>query len=125
MSKQPKKGNTMSKSNTAKKTVSDVVDVIQSGELSKLAEVSDVNQPAVDDKGRKTEVKMSMEELEKKGLKNKSQVIRYLAGEKYAPAAIARFLDIRYQHVRNVLNQPLKRPVAPVATATKEPAEAE
>lgn len=118
MSKQPKKGNTMPKSNTVKKTVSDVVDVIQSGELSKLAEGSSVNQPAVDDKGRKIVVTMSMEELEKKGVKNKSQAIRYLAGEKYSPSAIAKFLNIRYQHVRNVLNQPLKRP----APATQEPA---
>lgn len=78
----------------------------------KPVEQPDGAQQTVDDKGRKTVVSMSMEELEKKGLKNKSQVIRYLSGDGYAPAAIARFLNIRYQHVRNVLNQPLKRPVA-------------
>ena len=67
---------------------------------------------AVDDKGRKREVQMSMEQLETLGLKNKSQVIRYLAGENHSPSAIANFLGIRYQHVRNVLTTQLKRPEA-------------
>lgn len=38
-----------------------------------------------------------------KGLKTKSDKIRALAKAGYARADIARFLDIRYQHVRNVL----------------------
>ncbi len=40
-----------------------------------------------------------------KGLKTKSDKIRALAKAGYARADIARFLDIRYQHVRNVLIQ--------------------
>lgn len=71
--------------------------------------------PPKDDKGRYTEVDMSMEELGEKNLKTKSSVIRYLSGEGYSPSAIARFLGIRYQHVRNVLTQVLKRPAATTA----------
>ncbi len=39
------------------------------------------------------------------GLKTKSDKIRTLDAAGYARADIARFLDIRYQHVRNVLVQ--------------------
>lgn len=38
----------------------------------------------------------------------KSAVIRYLASKGYKRADIARYMNIRYQHVRNVLTQPLK-----------------
>lgn len=38
-----------------------------------------------------------------KGLKTKSDKIRTLAGRGYKRADIARYLHIRYQHVRNVL----------------------
>lgn len=41
------------------------------------------------------------------GLPTKSAKIRRLAEKGYEKADIARFLEIRYQHVRNVLNQPL------------------
>lgn len=70
---------------------------------------TEVNVP-VDEKGRKTSVNLSMEEVEKKGWKNKSQIIRGLDGEGFSRSAIAKFLGIKYQHVRNVLVQPLKRP---------------
>lgn len=78
--------------------------------------------PGLDDKGRKTSVEYSMEQLDKMGLKNKSQVIRFLHSEQHAPSAIAKFLNIRYQFVRNVINQPLKRQTLPVNpnTANKE-----
>lgn len=39
----------------------------------------------------------------------KSKVIRELSSAGMPRADIARFLDIRYQHVRNVLTQPLKK----------------
>jgi predicted ArsR family transcriptional regulator len=39
----------------------------------------------------------------------KSAVIRYLASQGVSRGDIARILGIRYQHVRNVLTQPLKR----------------
>jgi predicted DNA-binding protein (UPF0251 family) len=89
---------------------------------SKILEVVEevVEQPMVervrppkDEKGRYKEVDMSMEELEKLNLKTKSAVIRYLASQGYAPAAIAKFLGIIYQHVRNVLTKELKRPTTP------------
>lgn len=79
---------------------------------------TEVNAIPLDDKGRKKEVRMSMEELEKKGCKNKSQAIRYLIGEGHSPSAVAKFLDIRYQHVRNVMMQPLKKQ-AETATVTE------
>lgn len=41
--------------------------------------------------------------------KTKSGVIRYLASCGWKRGAIAKFMDIRYQHVRNVLTQPLKK----------------
>ena len=63
----------------------------------------------VDASGRKKRVTVTHEELEAKGLKNKSQVIRYLDGEGFSRSAIAGFLNVRYQHVRNVLITPLKR----------------
>lgn len=42
-------------------------------------------------------------------LKTKSAVIRYLHGEGLTKGAIAKALDIRYQHVRNVLITPIKK----------------
>jgi len=39
----------------------------------------------------------------------KSKVIRYLDSQGYKTADIARFMGIRYQHVRNTLIQPLKK----------------
>lgn len=73
-----------------------------------------------DDKGRFVAVNMSMEQLELLGIKNKSQAIRHLVSENYSPSAIAKFLNIRYQHVRNVMMQPLKRPVVEAAQAVVE-----
>lgn len=87
---------------------------------TKTKAMAETNAIPLDDKGRKKEVRMSMEELESKGLKNKSQVIRFLASENHAPSAIAKFLDIRYQHVRNVLNQPLKRQIEAPAEQASE-----
>lgn len=42
------------------------------------------------------------------GLETKSAKIRFLKSEGHSTADIARILDIRYQHVRNVLITPLK-----------------
>lgn len=44
-----------------------------------------------------------------KGCNTKSSKIRALNSKGHKRADIARFLDIRYQHVRNVLTQPLKK----------------
>lgn len=71
--------------------------------------VAELAGPEVDASGRKKKVDLSVEELESKGLKNKSQVIRFLDSEGYSRSAIALFLNVRYQHVRNVLVTPLKK----------------
>lgn len=42
------------------------------------------------------------------GMPSKSAKIRYLAVKGFSRGDIARILDIRYQHVRNVLITPLK-----------------
>lgn len=41
--------------------------------------------------------------------KSKSAVIRYLSSQGMSRGDISRFVGIRYQHVRNVLTQPLKK----------------
>ncbi len=65
-----------------------------------------------------------------KQLPTKSAKIRALAAAGYARADIARFLEIRYQHVRNVLTQPIAKAAAsphrdiarePVAASALEP----
>lgn len=53
------------------------------------------------------EVKNDESELE--GMKTVSSKIRYLAGQGKSRAEIAKILNIRYQHVRNVLVTPLKK----------------
>lgn len=45
-------------------------------------------------------------------LKTKSAQIRYLNSEGFTRSQIAKYLDIRYQHVRNVLTTELKRVVS-------------
>lgn len=40
---------------------------------------------------------------------SKSNVIRYLHSKGWSRGSIAKFMNIRYQHVRNVLITPLKR----------------
>lgn len=44
--------------------------------------------------------------------KTKSGVIRYLNSQGWTNGKIAKFMDIRYQHVRNVLITPLKKTTA-------------
>lgn len=43
-------------------------------------------------------------------LGTKSAMIRSLHAEGYKKARIAQFMNIRYQHVRNVLLEPIKKP---------------
>lgn len=71
--------------------------------------IEDIEVVEVDASGRKKKVDKTMEELTEAGLKNKSQVIRYLDANGYSRSAIADFLGVRYQHVRNVLVTPLKK----------------
>lgn len=59
------------------------------------------------------------------GLPTKSEKIRRLAAAGFQRAEIARFLDIRYQHVRNVLVAPQpKRPRGAPSPASPEGPEA-
>lgn len=81
--------------------------------------------PPVDEKGRFKSVDMTMEEIGAHNFKTKSAQIRYLHSQNYSPMAIAKFMNIIYQHVRNVLNQQVKRPTettvpAPVQDSTEE-----
>jgi len=41
--------------------------------------------------------------------KTKSSVVRFLFSEGHNRSQIAKFMDIRYQHVRNILVTPLKK----------------
>jgi DNA-binding CsgD family transcriptional regulator/bifunctional DNA-binding transcriptional regulator/antitoxin component of YhaV-PrlF toxin-antitoxin module len=59
------------------------------------------------------------------GLPTKSAKIRALAAEGYSRAEIARYLEIRYQHVRNVLVAPPPKNDAGKAAAREMPAGAE
>lgn len=65
--------------------------------------------PPKDANGEYTIVDMSLEELERLNLKTKSAVIRLLRSRKYSRSAVAKFLNVKYQHVRNVDTQYLKR----------------
>lgn len=49
--------------------------------------------------------------------KTKSNVIRFLSSQGWTRSQIASFMNIRYQHVRNVLIQPLKQKVEVKAPA--------
>ena len=42
-------------------------------------------------------------------LKTKSAVVRKLAAEEFSRGDIAKFMNIRYQHVRNILVTPIKK----------------
>lgn len=101
----------------AKSNKSAVVKQVEESVVVEQSVVVERVRPNKDDKGRYKTVDMSMEEIEQRGWKNKSQIIRGLASENFSPSAISVFLGIRYQHVRNVLTQILKKPVsAPAAT---------
>jgi hypothetical protein len=56
----------------------------------------------------KQPIDLSKKQLETMSKMNTSQKIRFLDKEGLARADIARTLGKRYQHVRNVLTQPIK-----------------
>jgi len=95
--------------------------------------IADPSPVLLDEKGRIKVVAMSLVEFDDvcklNGLSTKSAKIRYLHSKGYAPSGIAKFLGVIYQHVRNVLNQPIKRPAVQVAqsapTANDESAKTE
>lgn len=118
MTKQPRKGNIMSKSNRSVKKPAIIEEVGPS--------VVERVRPPKDEKGRYKEVDLSMEELDKLNLKTTSSRIRYLHSQGFSPSAIAKYLNIIYQHVRNVLNQqPKKATTTAMPTAAVEPTKEE
>lgn len=101
----------------AKRAARILEDVRQEEEVAVAAKIET---PMTAD-GKKNVVDMSMEQIEGYGWKNKSESIRGLYGLGYSRSAIAKFLDVRYQHVRNVLITPLKK--VPTAAPVVKPAE--
>jgi hypothetical protein len=105
----------MSKINKRRKVEVEEAVVVEAAEIA----VPQKEVVQTDEKGRFKVVQLSMVEwddiIKSKGLKTKSAMIRHLIGEGYSPSAVAKFLDVIYQHVRNVMHQQLKRPVAVVA----------
>jgi hypothetical protein len=59
---------------------------------------------------KETLTKLSSQELIDL-FKNKSNAIRYLASYEFTKSEIAKMLNLRYQHVRNVLLQKLNKEV--------------
>jgi len=123
MSTKKGKDQIMAKKSAVKKSNAEVIETVAPNVV-----VVERVRPPVDDKGRYREVDMSMEELDNAlkalpGKGTKSKTIRYLASQNYSPTAISKFMGVIYQHVRNVLNQELKRPTTPTTT-TEVPTEA-
>lgn len=75
------------------------------GKINKVTEVTETTET-----NEATEVKTTAPDITKMlaELKTKSAVIRDLHRQGFKTADIAKLMNIRYQHVRNVLTQPLK-----------------
>lgn len=99
----------MAKAKKVEQSQQEAIDASVQAMVQQVIEETSVPEVKVDASGRKTSVDLTHEQLEEKGLKNKSQIIRFLDAEGYSRSAIANFLGVRYQHVRNVLVTPLKR----------------
>ena len=56
----------------------------------------------------------TIDQVDLSGCANTSAKIRLLSSEGFSNGQIAKFLDKRYQHVRNVLITPVKNPVGAV-----------
>ena len=54
-------------------------------------------------------MEVSREDLTKKGLTTTSSMIRFLLADGYSRGQVAKILNIRYQHVRNVEITPIKK----------------
>lgn len=72
-----------------------------------MAKKNQTNEVVIDTNEAQVEKKFDLVALTEK-LKTKSAVIRYLSSEGMKRGEIAKLLNIRYQHVRNVLIQPVK-----------------
>ena len=104
----------MARTNTNKvqETVNEV-EVQETVDVSTTTDESTTTETVEPKKVRKAEIQPTAEQLAAMTAMNTSNKIRYLAKEGYSTpenlySGIANFLDIRTQHVRNVLNQVLK-----------------
>lgn len=79
--------------------------------LIKIFEYSIMNYHEKGRKVMKTEKKLPEEDSKEfSNLPTKSSKIRYLAAKGWSRGETAKFMGIRYQHVRNVLITPVKNP---------------
>lgn len=85
-------------------TKKNVAEVLESLEASvEMIDSVETNENTVDSVDERT-IESYMEQY-----KTKSAVIRALHAEGRSRGAISKFMNIRYQHVRNVLITPLKK----------------
>jgi SOS response regulatory protein OraA/RecX len=75
---------------------------------TKTAETTTTTAPVEEVKTDAATIPFNYEQLIEEH-KSKSAVIRFLAGQGYKNGPISRFMGIKYQFVRNVLNQPVKK----------------
>lgn len=96
---------------------------VQNEEVQAPATIEAPTAPKV----RKAEIQPTAEQVKEMEGMTTSNKIRYLANAGYSTkenlySGIANYLEIRTQHVRNVLNQVLKgRATAPTTTTANEP----
>lgn len=99
----------MARSNKAKKQAPQIEETV----IDPVVEATETTEAAteeVDGKKKVEDIKLS--DAQAKAYEDKKTVsaqIRYLNSEGFGRSAIAKFLGKRYQHVRNVLETPLKR----------------
>lgn len=108
----------MSKRKTVTKLVDNAMSSAPEGE-EKIVVVEAVPVPATEGPtspevpnahNKAPELKLTgAQQIEYDKIPSTSDRIRYLRSQNFAKSSIARFLNIRYQHVRNVLITPLKR----------------
>jgi hypothetical protein len=82
--------------------------VINKG-TTKMTTLINDKEVLISDNGHKIDITtISYEELQKQ-YPTKSALIRALHSDGYKNGPISKYMDIRYQHVHNVLSQPLKK----------------
>lgn len=84
----------------------------KSNKKVKHVEIVEESQEAVVDKKVVEVPKLTKQQQDEfDALKTKSAQIRYVASQGFNKGQIAKFMNIRYQHVFNVLQTTLKRPL--------------
>jgi hypothetical protein len=105
----------MSKNNQAPKILPDLTQENKAPEQiqAPITNVQPSQLPVrLDDKGRMRDVTLTYDQIKDAGVDigNKSMVMRYLWSLNYSRSAIATFLNVRYQFVREVLTRLPKKP---------------